>query len=355
MVTLRVTRDIALSVIAAELSAPLEVVERRLGQGRTLLQRTLGSGFEIEYVPPTAPEAPPAAEPALVATRAGRPSLADFVSDSLRGLEPLAVPGRELTDQDTDAQQTLREALGEAAEIFRLASQRLGLPPEEREPLRRLLQDQPPGYITLNASEVSDTAGYLRELEALAEVRSVRVESVEDGKATYIIDASSGTRLVSGLLHVPPGFRPRSLRLGVDTVDVTLGIAAAREAPAGPVFELGAESFFTARHYVTMAGVEGPVHQHSFRVEILTESSSQDEDGVVIGFANARRMVEELVDRYNETLLNTVPPFDETPPTLENIAKVIHRELAPRLLDETVKLKQVRVWESPTNHASYSE
>ena len=90
-------------------------------------------------------------------------------------------------------------------------------------------------------------------------------------------------------------------------------------------------------------------------MEILTESSSQDEDGVVIGFANARRMVEELVDRYNETLLNTIPPFDETPPTLENIAKVIFGELAPRLLDETVMLKQVRVWESPTNHASYSE
>ncbi|NQU97474.1 MAG: 6-carboxytetrahydropterin synthase [Chloroflexi bacterium] len=355
VVTLRITRDIGLAEIAEELSVPLEVVERRLGQGGALLQRTLGAGFEIEYVPPTAPEVPPAAEPALVAVRAGRPSLADFVSDSLRGIEPLAVPGRDLTDQNADAQETLREALSEAAEIFRLASQRLGLPREEREPLRRLLQDKPPGYITLTASEVSDTAGYLQELEALAEVRSVRVESVEGGVATYIIDASSGSRLVSGLLHMPPRFRPRNLRLGVDTVDATLGIAAAPEKTAGPVFELGAEAFFTARHYVTMAGIEGPVHQHSFRVEILTESSSQDEDGVVIGFANARRMVEELVDRYNETLLNTVPPFDESPPTLENIAKVIHRELAPRLLDETVKLKQVRVWESPTNHASYSE
>ena len=359
VVTLRITRDIDLSELAAELNLPLEVVERRLNQGRALLQRTLGSEFEIEYMPlvgpGVVPVGPPPAEPVLVGGPAERPSLVDFVSDSLRGIQPLAVPERGFTDEDRDAQETLREALGEAAEIFRLASQRLGLPPAEREPLRRLLQDEPPGYVTLTASEVSDTAGYLQALEALPEVQSVRVESVEGREAAYVINATSGSRLVSGLLRMPPAFRPRNLRLGMDTVEVALGAVAAPAEPSAPVFELGAEAFFTARHYVAMGGVEGPLHQHSFRVEILTESSSQDEDGVVIGFANARRMVEELVDTYNESLLNTVPPFDEVQPTLENIAKVIYQDLAPKLAHETVKLKQVRVWESPTNHASYSE
>jgi len=358
VVTLRITRDIATSEIAEELNVPVEVVERHLAQGRALLQRTLGTGFEIEYMPPVTPEAPPAAEPVLAGTPAGRPSLADFVSDSLRMVGPVAAPGRDLTDQERDVQETVREALGEAAEIFRLASERLSLPSEEREPLRRLLQDKPPGYITLTASEVADTAGYLEALEAVPEVRSARVESVEDGEATYIVDATSGSGLVSGLLRMPPGFRPRNLRLGMDTVEATVGVVTAPAAPAaptGPVFELGAEAFFGARHYVTIDGVEGPPHQHSFRVEIVTESSSQDEDGIVIGFANARRMVEELVGRYNEMLLNTVPPFDEIQPTLENIAKVIYQELVPRLAGEAVKLKQVRVWESPTSHASYSE
>ena len=360
VVTLRITRDIDLSEIADELSVPVSMVEQRLNQGRVLLERTLGSGFEIEYMPPAVPEAPtpeapPAVEPALVGAPADSPSLADFVSDSLRAIRPIAVPERDLTDEERDSQETVREALSEAAEIFRLASERLSVPPEEREPLRRLLQDRPPGYITLTASNVSDAGAYAEALEALPDVRSARVESVQEGDAAYIIDATSGSRLVNGLLRMPPRFRPRNLRLGVDTVEATLGVVPAREELAGPIFELGAEAFFTARHYVTMGGVEGPPHQHSFRVEIATESSSQDEDGVVIGFARARRLVEELVDGYNETLLNTVPPFDEIQPTLENIAKVIYGDLAPKLAGETVKLKQVRVWESPTNHASYSE
>ena len=101
--TIRITRDIGLSQIAEELDAPVEVVERRLNQGRALLQRTLGAGFEIEYIPLAAPEAPPAPEPALVGAPAARPSLADFVTDSLRGIEPLAAPGRGLTDEEQDA------------------------------------------------------------------------------------------------------------------------------------------------------------------------------------------------------------------------------------------------------------
>ncbi|MBM3956668.1 MAG: sigma-70 family RNA polymerase sigma factor, partial [Gemmatimonadetes bacterium] len=183
VVTLRITRDIDVPAIAEELGISREMVERRLEQGRALLRRTMGEDFEIEYIPPAVPGVPPGAapeaEPALVGAPARRPSLAEFVSDSLRSMEPFAAPARGLTDEERDAQETLREALSEAAEIFRLASRRLGLPQAEREPLRRLLQDQPPGYITLVASEVRDTAAYLQALEALPGVRSVRVESVE--------------------------------------------------------------------------------------------------------------------------------------------------------------------------------
>jgi len=361
VVTLRITRDIGLPQVAEELGAPIEVVERRLEQARALLQRTLGSEYEIRYMPPSEPQAvpviPPEAEPALAGATPPRPSLTDFISASMRAMEPLADAGRDVAE-GADAQQTLQEALGEAAEIFRLASQRLGTPPEEREPLRRLLQDRPPGQVTFTVSNVPDSAGYMAALEQVPEVRTVQVQSVEDDRVTYLVDTESGSRLVRGLLGMPPRFRPRNLRLGTDSMEATLGAVLAtetREMPTGPVFELGAEAFFGARHYVSMGGVDGPPHHHSFRVEVLTESSSQDENGVVIGFARARELVEEIVARYNETLLNTIPPFNEIQPTLENIAKTIYDELNPQLTGEAVRLKQVRVWESPTNHASYSE
>ena len=85
------------------------------------------------------------------------------------------------------------------------------------------------------------------------------------------------------------------------------------------------------------------------------ESSAQDSDGVVIGFGEARKLVEDIVVGFNETLLNTIEPFTDLQPTSENIAKVIFDRLKAQLDNERIRLKQVRVWESPTNSASYSD
>ena len=85
------------------------------------------------------------------------------------------------------------------------------------------------------------------------------------------------------------------------------------------------------------------------------EAEAQDNDGVVLGFGEARKFVEEIVADYNESLLNTVEPFTQMQPTSENIAKVIFGRLKEKLDSDQVRLKQVRVWESPTNSASYSD
>ena len=58
---------------------------------------------------------------------------------------------------------------------------------------------------------------------------------------------------------------------------------------------------------------------------------------------------------YNESLLNTIEPFTSIQPTSENIAKVIFDRLKSQLNANEIRLKQVRVWESPTNSASYSD
>lgn len=84
-------------------------------------------------------------------------------------------------------------------------------------------------------------------------------------------------------------------------------------------------------------------------------SDQQSDDGIVMGFGEARTLIESIVMDYNETLLNTVPPFDDTQPTSENIARVIYERLAAELAEGSIRLKQVRVWESPTNSASYSD
>ncbi|MCH8102899.1 MAG: 6-carboxytetrahydropterin synthase, partial [Chloroflexi bacterium] len=95
-------------------------------------------------------------------------------------------------------------------------------------------------------------------------------------------------------------------------------------------------------------------HYHSWRVEVLIESDANDEEGTILGFAEARGALEAKVADYNETLLNNIEPYDRIQPTAENIARVIFQDIGPGLTRGATRLKTVRVWESPTNHAAYS-
>lgn len=136
------------------------------------------------------------------------------------------------------------------------------------------------------------------------------------------------------------------------------GVSPSSGAPAvltTTSFELGAEAFFGARHFVTMNGRQGPPHHHSWRVEATIESSTATGDGVVVGFAEARDLLESLVKPLNKTLLNGVPPFDSIQPTAENMAKHLYGEFKRRFEAGSARLRRVRVWESPTSHATYLE
>jgi 6-pyruvoyltetrahydropterin/6-carboxytetrahydropterin synthase len=208
------------------------------------------------------------------------------------------------------------------------------------------------------------------ELDGLASTRWARVESKEDTRTIFAVEAVSSSALVRDVMGLEQPFRPVRLIVRDNEIEIELPIEASTGAPAvpaspvvgepanirtQPVFELGADAFFGARHFVTMGGVQGPPHHHSFRVEALMDAPAQDSDGVVLGFGEARRLVEDIVLDYNESLLNTVEPFTTLQPTSENIAKVIFDRLKSQLNTNDIRLKQVRVWESPTNSAAYSD
>ncbi len=282
-------------------------------------------------------------------------------------LEALTAPllGGSSADGETAiAQNTIREALRDASAIFRLAAERLGEDPNEH-PLRRLLADESSDEIRIIANGLTDPAMYLVELDGLAATRWARVESKEEDRTIFAVEADSASALVSGVMGLEEPFRPTRLVVRDNELEIGLppeashGVGTPAAAGAAvrtqPKFELGADAFFGARHFVTMGGVQGPPHHHSFRVEALMDAPAQDSDGVVLGFGEARKLVEAIVLDYNESLLNTVEPFTTMQPTSENIAKVIFERLKGQLTTNDIRLKQVRVWESPTNSASYSD
>lgn len=380
---LRVSSNAPIGEIARDADLQVSDVEQILVQAQSIIGRILGPEFVIEYlaeesqprrivIPPGGLPVgitPPATEdvtPDLAATMA-EPDLSEAIRAPLEALTaPLLGAQAEGTGTDlADAQSTIREALRDASAIFRLAAERLGEDADDH-PLRRLLADEAADEIRIIADGLTEPARYLVTLDSLDSTRWVRVDSKEDDRTIFAVEVASSSALVRDVMGLESPFRPTRLIFRENELQIALPPEASTGARAmdstgspqlktAPVFELGADAFFGARHFVTMNGVQGPPHHHSFRVEVLMETSEQDNDGVVIGFGEARRLIENIVSGYNETLLNTVEPFTTLQPTSENIAKVIFDRLKGQLGDDQIRLKQVRVWESPTNSASYSD
>ncbi len=377
---LRITTDAPIGEIARDSDLTASEAELVLQQAQAIIGRILGPEFVIEHIA----EEPgsrrivihPDAEP-LIPARDPEPEVAapemvsSDLSEAIRApLEALTAPllgtqSHGADDEIAVAQSTIREALRDASAIFRLAAERLGEDPDEH-PLRRLLADETADEVRIIANGLTEPALYLAALDGLGSTRWARIESKEDERTIFSVEVASSSALVRDVMGLNPPFRPTRLVVHENELQISLPPEASTGLPSAddnfisglktvPVFELGADAFFGARHFVTMGGVQGPPHHHSYRVEALMESPAQDGDGVVIGFGEARKLVEGIVSDYNETLLNTVEPFTELQPTSENIAKVIFDRLKAQLDSDLVRLKQVRVWESPTNSASYSD
>lgn len=123
------------------------------------------------------------------------------------------------------------------------------------------------------------------------------------------------------------------------------------------VYTLGMETFFNARHFVVIEGRAGPVHAHSFRVTVKIRQSIQAGKAYGLGFGEVRALVQSETTRFNDKLLNQMPPFnaeDDLQPTTENLAAVLYQRIQQKL-PAGMRPDSVTVWESPTNYVTYAE
>ena len=387
VVSARLSTDGTLDEIGAPFGLTGEEVRQLLAQGQAILDRSLGPGFTIRYIAagqiaeveepePVFPSFEQAieraderagsdAEPQRAAAPEDRPSeLGELIARSVDSLTR-ATEGEG--PENEAAKDLISEALREAGNLFRLASERLGSAAPPEQPLRAALadardEDEPVTLIVENPGEMSQL---FIALQAAESVQQARLEDLNRARATFRLVASSMMGLVRDLMALEGGLRPSRLQMSGDEITVELppqeSIASPVGQPAragGRRFELSMDSFFGARHFVASDGSVGTPHHHSYRVEASFISAEPDRQGFVMGFASVRQIVESTVMDYSETLLNTEDPFREMPPTTENLARVFHMKITEKLrvLDHPgVTLKHVRVWESPTNSATYSD
>jgi 6-pyruvoyltetrahydropterin/6-carboxytetrahydropterin synthase len=123
------------------------------------------------------------------------------------------------------------------------------------------------------------------------------------------------------------------------------------------MFVVSVQAHYDSAHFLrNYHGKCERLHGHRYVVEVALVSEELNETGIAFDFVDVKRQLRELAERLDHNNLNELEPFTVVEPSAENQAKYFHDELKrtlPRAMADAVLY--VRVWETPTQYAMYSE
>jgi 6-pyruvoyltetrahydropterin/6-carboxytetrahydropterin synthase len=120
------------------------------------------------------------------------------------------------------------------------------------------------------------------------------------------------------------------------------------------MFEVTVERDFASAHALrNYKGACENVHGHNWKVQVVIAGEKLDETGMLIDFLDVKHMLDAIVDRLDHQFLNEVPPFDAINPSAENLAGHFFDKLADGLNSLPVRVKEVKVWETAVQSATY--
>ena len=94
------------------------------------------------------------------------------------------------------------------------------------------------------------------------------------------------------------------------------------------------------------------LHGHNGMLEVDIDAETLDSLGMVIDFADLKRIVDQVLGRFDHAVINDLPPFTERNTTAELLAEYVHDEVAACLPDGR-SVRRVEVWETETSCAIY--
>jgi 6-pyruvoyltetrahydropterin/6-carboxytetrahydropterin synthase len=120
------------------------------------------------------------------------------------------------------------------------------------------------------------------------------------------------------------------------------------------MFELKILTHFSAAHQLTMVASKCEnLHGHNWHVEVCVTGNRLDEGGVLVDFGIIKKHVREIMQRLDHQFLNELPCFATDPPSSENIAVYVARNLQEMLDVPGVRVSRVSAWESDDACATY--
>ncbi len=118
-------------------------------------------------------------------------------------------------------------------------------------------------------------------------------------------------------------------------------------------YELSITADFSAAHNLReYKGKCERLHGHNWRIDLRLAGDRLNAEGLLLDFTEAKRILGEVLERFDHRYLNEVEPFDRLQPSSEMIARVVAEAVAERL-PAGVRVVSVTAWESDRCAATY--
>ena len=123
------------------------------------------------------------------------------------------------------------------------------------------------------------------------------------------------------------------------------------------MFVVTVQAHYDSAHYLRhYKGKCERMHGHRYVVEVALATEQLDRAGIAFDFVDVKRELRAIADYLDHENLNELPPFDELEPSAEEQARWIYQELGRKLPERMREaVLYVKVWETPTQWAMYSE
>jgi 6-pyruvoyltetrahydropterin/6-carboxytetrahydropterin synthase len=123
------------------------------------------------------------------------------------------------------------------------------------------------------------------------------------------------------------------------------------------MFVVTVQAHYDSAHFLrNYKGKCERLHGHRYVVELALARKELNEAGIAFDFVDVKKNLRAVADRLDHENLNDLPPFTELEPSAENQARFFYEEMKRLLPAEMAEaMVYVRVWETPTQWAQYSE
>lgn len=119
------------------------------------------------------------------------------------------------------------------------------------------------------------------------------------------------------------------------------------------MYELLVKTHFDAAHALrNYPGKCKDLHGHTWKVEVSVSGDKLNEIELLMDFADLKKIVDAVLERFDHKYINEISPFDQLSPTGENLASYLFEEIKKKL-PPGISLKQVSVWESKSACITY--